>query len=50
MTAAIAAAPFGLPFPDNGPERMVRRGILSCSTATDSNCSLTLLLPADTTK
>jgi tetratricopeptide (TPR) repeat protein len=50
MTTAIAAAPFDLPFPDNGPERMVRRGILSCSTATGSSCSLILLLPADTTK
>jgi tetratricopeptide (TPR) repeat protein len=50
MTTAIAAAPFDLPFPDSGPERMVRRGILSCPTTTGSNCSFILLLTADTRK
>jgi Flp pilus assembly protein TadD len=50
MTTAIAAAPFDLPFPGNGSERMVRRGILSCPTTTGSNCSFILLLTADTRK
>jgi transglutaminase-like putative cysteine protease/Flp pilus assembly protein TadD len=49
MTKAITALRFDLPFPDDGPERMVRRGILSCPTA-GSNCSMILLLTGDTTK
>jgi hypothetical protein len=34
----------------SSPERMVRRGILSCPTTTGSNCSFILLLTADTRK
>jgi transglutaminase-like putative cysteine protease/tetratricopeptide (TPR) repeat protein len=37
-------------FPDEGPERIVRRGILSCSPYSTPSCSLVFLLPANTTK
>jgi hypothetical protein len=50
MTKAIAAAPFDLPFPDGGPERLVRRGILSCAASTGADCAFVLLLPGDTTR
>ncbi len=39
-----------VPFPDDGPERIVRRGILSCSPYTTASCNLVFLLPANTTK
>jgi transglutaminase-like putative cysteine protease/tetratricopeptide (TPR) repeat protein len=48
---AISRAHFtNVPFPDDGPERIVRRGILSCSQYTTPNCNLVFLLPANTTK
>ncbi len=35
-------------FPDDGPEKLVRRGILSCSAYSKPSCRFTLLLPAST--
>jgi transglutaminase-like putative cysteine protease/tetratricopeptide (TPR) repeat protein len=50
-TPAILQAHFtNVLFPDDGPERIVRRGILSCSPYTTPSCNLVLLLPANTTK
>lgn len=37
-----------LPFPDDGPERIIRRGILTCSQYTTPACNFVLLLPANT--
>jgi len=39
---------YGLSFPDEGPEKLVRRGILSCSQYTTPTCNLVLFLPANT--
>lgn len=39
---------YNLPFPDTGPERIARRGILSCSQYTTPKCNLVLFLPANT--
>ncbi len=48
---AISRAHFNnVPFPDEGPERIVRRGILSCSPYSTPSCSLVFLLPANTNK
>ncbi|MDP9054138.1 MAG: hypothetical protein M3N93_07515 [Acidobacteriota bacterium] len=41
---------FDVAFPDEGPERIVRRGILSCSKYTSPSCRMTLLLPSTTEK
>jgi len=50
-TAAISHAHFeNVPFPDEGPTRIPRRGILSCSPYSTPSCSLVFLLPANTTK
>jgi TonB family protein len=46
--AAIQSAKYEFPFPDQGPEKLIRRGILSCSPYTTPSCQLTLLLPATT--
>lgn len=35
-------------FPDDGPERIARRGILSCSQYTNPNCNFVVYLPANT--
>jgi TonB family protein len=45
---AITAAQYAWAFPDEGPEKIVRRGILSCSTYTHPSCELTMLLPSTT--
>jgi transglutaminase-like putative cysteine protease/tetratricopeptide (TPR) repeat protein len=45
---ALAQASYGLEFPDDGPEKLVRRGILSCSETGKPGCQFTLLLPAST--
>jgi predicted Zn-dependent protease/transglutaminase-like putative cysteine protease len=45
---ALMKAPFNAAFPDDGPEKIVRRGVLSCSAYTVPNCRLVLFLPADT--
>jgi len=44
----IAKAHFDVSFPDAGPEKITRRGILSCSQYTTPNCQLVLLLPSNT--
>jgi tetratricopeptide (TPR) repeat protein len=41
---------YKLPFPDEGPERIARRGILSCSQYTTPKCNFVLFLPQDTRK
>jgi tetratricopeptide (TPR) repeat protein/transglutaminase-like putative cysteine protease len=46
---AIAKAKFDMPFPDNGPEKIARRAILSCSQYTTPNCQLVLLPTSSTT-
>jgi tetratricopeptide (TPR) repeat protein len=43
MAAKIAAAKFNVEFPDAGPVRMYRRGVLVCSKL--SGCDVALLLP-----
>jgi tetratricopeptide (TPR) repeat protein len=47
--AAVRTPRYNMPFPDSGPEKIVRRGILSCSAVTTPACSIVLLLPANTT-
>jgi TonB family protein len=46
---AIQAAKYEFPFPDAGAEKIVRRGILSCSIYTTPSCQFTMLLPSTTT-
>ncbi|MGA3239765.1 MAG: tetratricopeptide repeat protein [Bryobacteraceae bacterium] len=47
---ALGKLHYRMPFPDEGPEKIARRGILSCSQVTTPNCTFVLLLPANTTK
>jgi hypothetical protein len=47
--AALKKLHYNLAFPDRGPERLPRRGILSCSQYAKPNCMIVLLLPANTT-
>ena len=42
----LKQARFTAPFPDQGPERVVRQGVLSCS-AYDPDCMFLMMLPAD---
>ncbi|MGA9738246.1 MAG: DUF3857 domain-containing protein [Candidatus Sulfotelmatobacter sp.] len=46
FTEALRTAEYRLTFPDDTPLKILRRGILSCSTAT-GNCMFVLLLPDD---
>jgi len=46
FTEALRTADYHLKFPDDTPVKILRRGVLSCSTAT-SNCSFVLMLPED---
>ena len=46
----IRASKYKFPFPDAGPEKIVRRAILSCSYYTAPSCQLTLLLPSTVRK
>ena len=46
FTGALRTAEYRLTFPDDTPVKILRRGILSCSTAT-GNCSFVLMLPDD---
>lgn len=41
----LRSARFDLPFPDEGPTRLLRRGILACSQY--SGCSIVLMNPSD---
>lgn len=47
---ALVMAHYDTTFLDGGPEKIIRRGILSCSTYTSPSCQLTMLLPATTRK
>lgn len=47
--AKIQQTKYRFPFPDDGPEKIVRRGILSCSLYTNPSCQLTLV-PLETTQ
>ncbi|MEY2395000.1 MAG: hypothetical protein QOF94_1345 [Acidobacteriaceae bacterium] len=46
FTEALRTAEYRLAFPDDTPVKILRRGILSCSTAT-GNCMFVLMLPDD---
>ncbi len=46
FTDALRTAEYRLTFPDDTPLKILRRGILSCSTTT-GNCSFVLMLPDD---
>ena len=46
FTDALRTAEYRLAFPDDTPVKILRRGIVSCSTAT-GNCSFVLMLPDD---
>ena len=46
FTDALRTAAYPVTFPDDTPVKILRRGILSCSTAT-GNCSFVLMLPDD---
>ena len=46
FTDAIRTADYRLTFPDDTPVKILRRGILSCSTTT-ANCTFVLMLPDD---
>ncbi|MGA8620674.1 MAG: DUF3857 domain-containing protein [Candidatus Sulfotelmatobacter sp.] len=46
FTGALRTAEYHLAFPDDTPVKILRRGILSCSTAT-GNCTFVLMLPDD---
>ncbi len=45
-TEALRTADYRLTFPDDTPVKVLRRGVLSCSTAT-GNCTFVLMLPDD---
>lgn len=47
---ALMKAHFNVAFPDDGPEKIVRRGVLSCSAYTVPNCRFVFFLPSDTKK
>jgi tetratricopeptide (TPR) repeat protein/transglutaminase-like putative cysteine protease len=46
FTEALRTAEYRLTFPDDTPVKILRRGILSCSTATGT-CTFVLILPDD---
>jgi tetratricopeptide (TPR) repeat protein len=46
FTEALRTAEYRLTFPDDSPVKILRRGILSCSTATGT-CAFELMLPDD---
>ncbi|MGC2171843.1 MAG: DUF3857 domain-containing protein, partial [Candidatus Sulfotelmatobacter sp.] len=46
FTEALRTAQYRLTFPDDTPVKILRRGVLSCSTTT-GNCSFVLMLPDD---
>ena len=47
-TTALSRARYELAFPDDGPERLILRGILSCSRVTTPSCQIVLLQPSTT--
>jgi tetratricopeptide (TPR) repeat protein len=42
----MQTANYNYTFPDSGPEKIIRRGILSCSELTTPSCQFTFLLPS----
>jgi tetratricopeptide (TPR) repeat protein len=46
FTEALRTAQYHVTFPDDTPVKILRRGVLSCSTAT-GNCEFVLMLPDD---
>jgi len=46
FSEALRTADYHLTFPDSTPVKVLRRGVLSCSTAT-GNCTFVLMLPDD---
>jgi tetratricopeptide (TPR) repeat protein len=46
FTDALRTAPYQVTFPDGTPIKILRRGVLSCSTTT-GNCNFVLMLPDD---
>jgi tetratricopeptide (TPR) repeat protein/transglutaminase-like putative cysteine protease len=46
--SALRAARYKVAFPDHGPERVPRRGTLSCTEAATPACSMVLVLPSNT--
>jgi tetratricopeptide (TPR) repeat protein len=46
LTTALRTAEYRVAFPDNTPVKILRRGVLSCSTAT-GECTFVLILPDD---
>jgi len=46
FTDALRTADYPLTFPDETPVKILRRGVLTCSTAT-GNCTFVLMLPDD---
>ena len=48
LVRQLKQAPFDVPFPDNGPEHIIRQGILSCSVY-DTKCMFLMMLPGDAT-
>jgi len=49
-TGALGKVDYKMSFPDDGPEKIARRGILSCSQVTTPSCTFVLFLAANTTK
>lgn len=47
LAHALRAVDYQFPFPDSGSEKIIRRGILSCSTYTTPSCQFTMLLQSD---
>lgn len=47
-TNTLSKAGYKVEFPDDGPEKIPRRGILSCSKYTTPSCQFTFLLPSTT--
>lgn len=50
VTAALLKAHYNMPLPDSGPEKIARRGVLSCSTYSSPSCEFVFLLPSTTRK
>ena len=48
LAGLLKQSGFHVPFPDDGPERIIRQGILSCSVY-DTKCMLLMMLPGDAT-
>jgi hypothetical protein len=46
FTDALRTAEYRISFPDDTPVKILRRGVLSCSTET-GNCTFVLMLPDD---